>query len=222
MDIDVEHDHPIKILLSGDTGKTSFINRAIDDIYFENSIFRNAPKIKFENDSNNSRVNTYYYENLIYYINFSEYFRDGYRQIGNNPYRGARTNFILFNVCDQESFDNVPRYYSEAIRYGREDIHIILIGVGIDDIENRVIDYEVALELANSNDSPYFEVNNKSPSPLEKEIYQRIIETAIKRVHDEINCSPSTKIQKVPTTTATTTTKTKNKSKGISSFLKKK
>ncbi|KAM9950711.1 hypothetical protein ACTFIT_011986 [Dictyostelium discoideum] len=211
-----DYEHSIKILLSGDSGKSSFLNRAIDDIYFENNVYQCAPSLKFFNDPNSSRENKYYYKNLIYKLCFYEYFQDRFRSIGNNPYRGARFNFILFNVCDQESFDNVPKYYFEAERYGKEDIHIILIGVGIDDIENRIIDYEVALDLANSNNTPYFEVNNKSPSPLEKEIYQRIIETAIGKVHDELNIQPPPSSK--PSTPITTTTKTK----GISGFLKKK
>ncbi|KAM9963999.1 hypothetical protein ACTFIW_005640 [Dictyostelium discoideum] len=205
-----DYDHSIKILLSGDSGKTSFLNRAIDDIYFENNIYQCAPSLKFFNDAPNiSRENKYNYKNLIYKLCFYEYFQDRFRSIGNNPYRGAGFNFILFNVCDQESFDNVTKYYQEAERYGKEDIHIILIGVGIDDIENRIIDYEVALDLANSNNTPYFEVNNKSPSPLEKEIYQRIIETVIEKDNEELTPTPPTPI---------TTTKTK----GISGFLKKK
>ncbi|KAM9998362.1 hypothetical protein ACTFIY_008003 [Dictyostelium cf. discoideum] len=211
-----DYDKFFKILFSGDSGKTSFLNRLIDDIYFENNIHQCAPSLKFFNDDLNiSRENIYYYKNLIYKIHFLEYFQDRFRSIGNNPYRGATFNFILFNVCDQGSFDNVPKYYQEAERYGKEDIHIILIGVGIDDIENRIIDYEVALDLANSNNTPYFEVNNKSPSPLEKEIYQRIIETTIEKIHNELYIQPPTS---TPPTPITTTTKTK----GVSGFLKKK
>ncbi|KAK5584864.1 hypothetical protein RB653_006482 [Dictyostelium firmibasis] len=179
-----EYDHTVKIIITGDTGKSSFISRAIDDLFINPN---STPYLPYHNSNPNEFIkgNIFSYNNLLYLVNLHEYYQEKFRTINNNSFRGANCNFILYDVCNQKSFDNVIGYYQESQRYGKDGIHLFLIGVKIDDIENRIIDYETASTLARSYDMSYFEVNNKSPSPLEKEIYQKIIETAIKKIHEE-------------------------------------
>ncbi|KAN0008877.1 hypothetical protein ACTFIU_009543 [Dictyostelium citrinum] len=86
--------------------------------------------------------------------------------------------FILFDVGNRESFDNVGHYYNEILKYSNENLLITLIGCKAD-LLNRVVDQNEALEFSKKYGIPYFEVNNFSPSEIEKNVYHQISQTIL-------------------------------------------
>jgi small GTP-binding protein len=75
-------------------------------------------------------------------------------------YKGALGALVVFDVTNMDSFDHVPKWFSE-VRKNVSNIPITLIGNKID-IPNRVVSYDEGMKMARKCAAPYRETSAKT------------------------------------------------------------
>ncbi|XP_028065550.1 ras-related protein RIC1-like isoform X2 [Camellia sinensis] len=65
-----------------------------------------------------------------------------FRTIISSYYRGAHGIIVVYDVTDQESFDNVKQWLSEIDRYASENVNKLLVGNKCDLTAPKVVSYE--------------------------------------------------------------------------------
>ncbi|KAJ5070761.1 small gtp binding protein rab8 [Anaeramoeba ignava] len=134
-----DHDYRIKILLIGDygVGKSSFTERYFDERFEEPYI--STIGIDFWDPSGSER----------------------YRQITRSYYRGTHGIMILYDVTNQDSFDNIKNWMKQIQEYAPDTVNIMLIGTKSDLISKKVIDTETGEKFAEQLGYPFFETSSK-------------------------------------------------------------
>ena len=83
-------------------------------------------------------------------------------------YRGAHGIIVVYDVTDQESFNNVKQWLQEIDRYGDEKVNILLVGNKCDRTSDKVVDYTAAKEYADQLGIPFLEASAKNATNVEK------------------------------------------------------
>ncbi|KAG6388321.1 hypothetical protein SASPL_149746 [Salvia splendens] len=75
---------------------------------------------------------------------------------------------IVYDVTDQESFDNVKQWLNEIDRYASENVNKLLVGNKCDLAENRAVPYETAKAFADEIGIPFMETSAKNATNVEQ------------------------------------------------------
>ncbi|MFX1377014.1 MAG: Rab family GTPase [Promethearchaeota archaeon] len=133
-----------KLIIIGDqeVGKTSLVRRFVEDKF--STDYRAT--IGFNVLSRSIEL----YENKVEYSIWDIGGQDYFKRLRNMYYLGAQTAFIVFDLSNRKTFDNVKKWYNELIRFieGRE-IPIIIIGNKSDLREERIVTYQEGIDLLN-------------------------------------------------------------------------
>jgi small GTP-binding protein len=84
---------------------------------------------------------------------------------------------IVFDVTNQESFDNVKRWIQEISKYSSDGIVKILVGNKTDLANIRVISKDQGEKMAEEIDAMYFETSAKSGSNI-----SQVFEESLRRM----------------------------------------
>ncbi|GFY83564.1 similar to RAS 5 [Actinidia rufa] len=79
-----------------------------------------------------------------------------------------RTITSIYDVTDQESFNNVKQWLSEIDRYANENVNKLLVGNKCDLTTNRVVSYETAKAFADEIGIPFMETSAKDATNVEQ------------------------------------------------------
>ncbi|XP_040963177.1 GTP-binding protein YPTM2 isoform X2 [Gossypium hirsutum] len=117
-----EYDYLFKLLLIGDSGvgKSCLLLRFADDSYLDSYI--STIGVDFWDTAGQER----------------------FRTITSSYYRGAHGIIIVYDVTDQESFNNVNQWLNEISRYGSENVNKLLVGNKSDLTAKKVVSPEAA------------------------------------------------------------------------------
>ena len=156
---------------------------------------------------------TYKYENEIYKINLVDTAgQDRYRNLPKNYYINASGVFLLFDLTDKESFNEVSVWMSEVnknlgnIDENKDGPVIYLIGNKLD-MTDRVISRDEAADKASFYGIKYFEISCKLNINVQ-EVYSRMVSEcrkSIEKISANLQTSFKVKVEK-------TKKKKKNKS----------
>lgn len=129
-----------KILLlgNGHVGKTSLVNRFIDDKFTQEYLYT----IGMQPSQKYLTVNNKYICLSIFDIAGDKSFKT----LREMFYRGAKGSLVTFDLTNQESFDDIKKWHKEAKNKSKDQL-FILVG-NKNDLDNRVIKTEDAKELA--------------------------------------------------------------------------
>lgn len=150
-----------KILLIGDTavGKTSLINRFTDDSF--NETFISTIGVDF-------KVKTVAIDGKIAKLQIWDTAgQERFRTITSSYYRGSQGVVLVYDVTNEESFNNIELWLSEVEIHAGKDVSKILIGNKTDLKHQRVVPCEKALKLANKYQMYYVETSAKDSENVE-------------------------------------------------------
>ncbi|KAL2096543.1 hypothetical protein ACEWY4_008691 [Coilia grayii] len=188
-------DYLFKLLLIGDSGvgKSCLLLRFADDTYTESYISTIGVDFKIRTiEMDGKTVKLQIWDTAG---------QERFRTITSSYYRGAHGIIIVYDVTDQESFNNVKQWLEEIDRYACENVSKLLVGNKSDLASRKVVDFTTAKEFATSLNIHILETSAKNASNVEKafltmasEIQKRI---GTDNVQNE-NVKMGTKINSAP------------------------
>lgn len=74
----------------------------------------------------------------------------------------------MYDVTDQESFNNVKQWMNEIDRYANDKVNKMLVGNKCDLTSKKVVDYNAAKEFADQLGIPFLETSAKNSTNVEQ------------------------------------------------------
>jgi len=93
--------------------------------------------------------------------------QERYGTLTSSFFRSTQGIVLFYDVSDKQSFDHLCFWKAEIDRYAPEDHSIILIGAKLDLENERQVDYQAGLLLANSWGTPFFEISSVTGANIE-------------------------------------------------------
>eukprot|EP00887_Chlorella_sp_A99_P006405 scaffold3.g6405.t1 len=155
-----EYDFLFKLLLIGDSGvgKSCLLLRFADDTYTESYISTIGVDFKIRTVELDGKV--------IKLQIWDTAGQERFRTITSSYYRGAHGIIVVFDVTDQDSFNNVKQWLNEIDRrahgYANENVNKLLVGNKVDLTSKRVVDSATAKAFADEIGIPYIETSAKN------------------------------------------------------------
>jgi small GTP-binding protein len=143
LDFDPQGNYKFKFIITGDhnVGKTSIIRRFAENRFLSDyraTIGLNIISHDFESFGNQINV-------ALWDIGAQEYFRR-YRK---TYYNGTQAGFIVFDLTNRKSFENIKNWYNELNEFiNNPDLPVMIIGNKRDLVEKRVINNQDAVNLS--------------------------------------------------------------------------
>lgn len=157
-----EYDFIFKIVIIGDSsvGKTGILNR-----YLHNEFYKDTKAtVGVEFGAKKLNINKKHIKLQIWDTAGQE----RYRAITSTYYKGAKGAFIVFDISNKTSFENVDRWIKEIKMLAEIDIFIILIGNKCDLEDKREVSTEEAKNKAEFLGIPYLETSAKISTNIDK------------------------------------------------------
>ncbi|KAF9074603.1 ras-domain-containing protein [Rhodocollybia butyracea] len=101
--------------------------------------------------------------------------QERFRTITSSYYRGAQGIILVYDVSSRESFDALPRWYSELETYVSESVVKILVGNKLDKEFSRQVPTAEAAAFAERMSSLFIEASAKTAINV-KETFQGVVE----------------------------------------------
>jgi len=87
--------------------------------------------------------------------------QERFRNITRSYYRGAHGIMIVYDVTNEQSFNNIDFWLKEVDKYASPTVYKILIGNKCDRIEERVVSYEDGKNVAERLNMQFMETSAK-------------------------------------------------------------
>ncbi|OLY82764.1 GTP-binding protein ypt1 [Smittium mucronatum] len=185
-----DSDYLFKLLLIGDSGvgKSCLLLRFADDTYTESYISTIGVDFKIRTiELEGKTVKLQIWDTAG---------QERFRTITSSYYRGAYGIIVVYDVTDQESFNNVERWLQEIGRYASEGVNKLLVGNKSDLEDDRTVDYTQAKEFADQLGIPFLETSAKDSTNVEqafltmaKQIKDRVGAPNIQQQQDQLKNS---------------------------------
>ena len=136
-----------KVVLVGESGvgKTSIINRYLNNTYNENQKSTFAPKFK------NKVLNYPEYNKSISFDIWDTAGQEAYRSITKNFYVNAAIGVMVYDIRNRESFENIKKYWSQQLKdSGVQNIVLAIAGNKCDIFNEEEVSENEAREYADS------------------------------------------------------------------------
>jgi len=175
-----EYDYLFKLLLIGDSGvgKSCLLLRFADDTYTESYISTIGVDFKIRTIELDGKT--------IKLQIWDTAGQERFRTITSSYYRGAHGIIVVYDVTDQESFNNVKQWLHEIDRYACENVNKLLVGNKSDLTSKRVVTYDNAKEFADNLGIEFLETSAKNATNVEQafmtmaaQIKQRMASTPV-------------------------------------------
>lgn len=157
-----EYDYLFKLLLIGDSGvgKSCLLLRFADDTYTESYISTIGVDFK---------IRTIELEGKTIKLQIWDTAgQERFRTITSSYYRGAHGIIVVYDITDQETFNNVKQWLQEIDRYACENVNKLLVGNKCDLTAKRAVETATAKEYADQLGIPFLETSAKSSANVEQ------------------------------------------------------
>ena len=147
---------PLSYVLAGDTfvGKTAFLDRYLKYIYKEEFL----GTIGLDKEIKYVKI----FDNIYKITLWDQSGHERFRNFPKKYYQNADGFLLLFDLTYKETFDNISSWINNVKENSNKYKPLIyLIGNKIDDLPNREVSKEEAVDLAESLRIPYFEISCK-------------------------------------------------------------
>lgn len=155
-------DYLFKLLLIGDSGvgKSCLLLRFADDTYTESYISTIGVDFKIRTIELDGKT--------IKLQIWDTAGQERFRTITSSYYRGAHGIIVVYDVTDNESFNNVKQWLHEIDRYACENVNKLLVGNKSDLTSKRVVSTEQGKEFADSLGIEFLETSAKTSTNVEQ------------------------------------------------------
>eukprot|EP00918_Siedleckia_nematoides_P077340 GHVU01169109.1.p1 GENE.GHVU01169109.1~~GHVU01169109.1.p1 ORF type:complete len:202 (+),score=54.66 GHVU01169109.1:191-796(+) len=157
-----EYDYLFKLLLIGDSGvgKSCLLLRFADDTYTESYISTIGVDFKIRTlELDGKTVKLQIWDTAG---------QERFRTITSSYYRGAHGIIVVYDVTDQESFNNVKQWMNEIDRYANEKVNKMLVGNKCDLTSKKVVQTDDAKQYAETLGIPFLETSAKDSTNVEQ------------------------------------------------------
>ena len=152
-----------KIILIGSVsvGKTSIFNKFTTGKFstLYNSTITAECKSKF------LKVNKNLYAKLVIWDTCGS---ENFRSVTKQYYRGADGAIVIFDLTDQNSFNDLKKWIKDIKNYGEKDIQILIVGNKLDLFNQRKVTQSQANNFCKENNYKYIESSAKDGTNLLK------------------------------------------------------
>lgn len=157
-----EYDYLFKLLLIGDSGvgKSCLLLRFADDTYTESYISTIGVDFKIRTIELDGKT--------IKLQIWDTAGQERFRTITSSYYRGAHGIIVVYDITDQESFNNVKQWLQEIDRYACENVNKLLVGNKCDLTTKRAVETTAAKEYADQLGIPFLETSAKTSTAVEQ------------------------------------------------------
>mgnify|MGYP002620924735 CR=1 FL=1 len=144
-----------KVILIGDTGvgKTSLLFRYVDNAILDVTVSIGVDfKVKTLNIEN-TKVRLQIWDTSG---------QERFRTVTRNFYKGADAVIFVFDISNPQSFESIHKWDSEFRAYGKPNAVKILVGNKTDLNNQRKVEYDIGLAIADSLGMKYYETSSKT------------------------------------------------------------
>jgi Ras-related protein Rab-1A len=152
----------VQLLLIGDSGvgKSCLLLRFADDSYTDSYISTIGVDFKIRTVELDGKV--------IKLQIWDTAGQERFRTITSSYYRGAHGIIVVYDVTDQDSFNNVKQWLNEIDRYASESVQKLLVGNKCDMVSKKVVEFETAKQFADSLSITFLETSAKNAQNVEQ------------------------------------------------------
>lgn len=180
-------DKSMKLLMVGDSGvgKSCLLLRFVDDKFNPSFITTIGIDFKIKTiDQDGRKIKLQIWDTAG---------QERFKTITSSYYRGAHGIIIVYDVTDQESFDNVNQWLQEIDRYGTSNVQKLLVGNKCDLTDKKVVDYAVAKEFADSRGLKLLETSAAESTNVEQAfiLMSKQIKEQMANSQPEVNNKPN-------------------------------
>ena len=170
-----QEDYKIKIIVVGDSGvgKTNLINRFASDKFDINSKATIGVEFVYKTLKINKEV--------IKVEVWDTAGQERYKAITSSYYKGAKGAIIVYDITNEDSFNNVESWMNEVTKKGKTDMQFLLVGNKKDLVNDRKVTEQKGIDKAKELNMNLFEASalektnvNEAFNYLMKEIYLNI------------------------------------------------
>jgi len=171
-------DRTMKLLLVGDSGvgKSCLLLRFVDDKFNPSFITTIGIDFKIKTiDINGKRIKLQVWDTAG---------QERFRTITTAYYRGAMGIIIVYDVCDENSFESVKKWYQTVNQHAKDDAQLFLVGNKCDDEESRQVSSKQGELLAQELGIPFMEASAKSSVNV-SEVFYKLAGLILEKTSDE-------------------------------------
>ena len=106
--------------------------------------------------------------------------QETYKSITSSYYKGSHGCFIVYDITNEASFENVDKWYQQAQKEASKDVSIILVGNKCDLEEQRKVSKEKGEEKAKQFNIPFFETSALSKIKID-DIFNEMVNNIFER-----------------------------------------
>ena len=110
--------------------------------------------------------------------------QERYRSITSAYYKGAKGCFIVYDITNSQSFENIIKWYEEIKKSGDKGVSIILVGNKCDLENERKVTIEMGKNKAKEMNCPFYETSALSNIMIE-EVFKSICEDIFNKIKTE-------------------------------------
>ena len=107
--------------------------------------------------------------------------QENYRSITRSYYRNTVCTFLIYDITNKKSFDDIKTWLNEAKTFGNENMHFVLLGNKCELSDNRVVSFQEGKKFAQDNNLIFFEISAKENINITK-----AFETAVEKILSDI------------------------------------
>jgi small GTP-binding protein len=164
-----------KILLIGESGvgKSCLIVRYADNQFNERHISTIGVDFKIKNiEHQQKKIKLQIWDTAG---------QERFKTLTASYYRGANGVIVVFDLTDENSFNNLKNWFGEVEKHCSDNIPRLLIGNKSDLTQKRVVEQKVAMEYAASLGIPYIETSAKDTLNVDDAFLKMVEEIGSKR-----------------------------------------
>jgi small GTP-binding protein len=163
-----DYDYLIKLIIIGDSGvgKSSILSRYCDDEFSINHITTIGVDFKIKTVEVNKKI--------IKIQIWDTAGQERFKGITTSYYRGSGVVFIVFDISDEKTFDNLKYWLIDVEKYCDQINKPIVYIVGNKNDLIRQVTYNDAKKFADTHGTKYFEVSAKNNSNI-NDVFNEIL-----------------------------------------------